>query len=156
MRGHGLPYELEHADHVEQLLEQHAPDEMMVTLSLTDDVYLRSYNWARLRLGIRATYAAGASVWWRRCVLDIPRPPEYRCSNNQSVMETSWTSAMTASSRHGVKPRSWWGRTSAMTSAPLAARLLEDTRLISRSRLAPEVYVRPWATLTRRVSSVMC
>jgi hypothetical protein len=34
------------------LLEQHAPDETMVTLSLTDDVYLRSYNWARLRLGI--------------------------------------------------------------------------------------------------------
>src|SRR4051794_28140540 len=30
MRAHGLPYELEHADHVEQLLEQHAPDEPMV------------------------------------------------------------------------------------------------------------------------------
>ena len=27
MREHGLPYELEHADHVERLLEQHAPDE---------------------------------------------------------------------------------------------------------------------------------
>jgi hypothetical protein len=52
MRAHGLPYELEHADHVEHLLEQHAPDQPMVTLSLTDDVYLRSYNWARLRLGI--------------------------------------------------------------------------------------------------------
>jgi hypothetical protein len=24
----------------------------MVTLSLTDDVFLRSYNWARLQLGI--------------------------------------------------------------------------------------------------------
>jgi hypothetical protein len=34
------------------VLEQHAPDETMVTLSLTDDVYLRSYNGARLRLGI--------------------------------------------------------------------------------------------------------
>jgi len=52
MRAHGLPYELEHANHVERLLEQHAPDETMVTLSLTDDVYLRSYTWARLRLGI--------------------------------------------------------------------------------------------------------
>ena len=52
MREHGLPYELAHADHIELLLEQHAPDEPTVTLSLTDDVYLRSYNWARLRLGI--------------------------------------------------------------------------------------------------------
>ena len=52
MREHGLPYEFEHADHVEGLLEQHPPDALMVTLSLTDDVYLRSYNWARLRLGI--------------------------------------------------------------------------------------------------------
>jgi hypothetical protein len=52
MRAHGLSYELEHADHVERLLEQHAPAEPMVTLSLTDDVYLRSYTWARLRLGI--------------------------------------------------------------------------------------------------------
>jgi hypothetical protein len=52
MREHGLPYELEHADHIEHLLEQHSPDEPMVTLSLTDDVYLRSYTWARLRLGI--------------------------------------------------------------------------------------------------------
>ena len=52
MRAHGLPYELEHAEHIEHLLEQHAPAETLVTLSLTDDVYLRSYNWARLRLGI--------------------------------------------------------------------------------------------------------
>jgi hypothetical protein len=51
MRAHGLP-EREHVCHVEHVLEQHAPDEAMVTLSLTDDVYLRSYNWARLRLGI--------------------------------------------------------------------------------------------------------
>lgn len=52
MREHGLPYELEHADHIERLLEQRAPDEPMVTLSLTDDVYLRFYNWARWLLGI--------------------------------------------------------------------------------------------------------
>ena len=52
MREHGLPYELEHAAHIERLLDRHGPEEAMVTLSLTDDVYLRSYNWARLRLGI--------------------------------------------------------------------------------------------------------
>ena len=52
MREHGLDYESEHADHVERFLERHAPAEALVTLSLTDDVYLRSYNWARLRLGI--------------------------------------------------------------------------------------------------------
>ena len=42
----------DHADHIEHLLEQHGPDEAMVTLSLTDDVYLRSSNGARLALGI--------------------------------------------------------------------------------------------------------
>jgi hypothetical protein len=52
MQEHGLPYEIEHADHIERLLEQHDPDAAVVTLHLTDDVYLRSYNWARLRLGI--------------------------------------------------------------------------------------------------------
>ena len=52
MREHGLPYELEQASHIEQLLEQHAPDKPTVTLYLTEDVYLRGFNWARLRLGI--------------------------------------------------------------------------------------------------------
>jgi hypothetical protein len=52
MRAHGLPYELEHADHIERLLEQHAPDETLVTLSLTDDVSLRFSDGVRLRLGI--------------------------------------------------------------------------------------------------------
>jgi hypothetical protein len=47
-----LPYVREHADHIERLLERHGPDEPMVTLSLTDDVFLRSYNGARLELGI--------------------------------------------------------------------------------------------------------
>jgi hypothetical protein len=42
---------LEHADHLERLLGQHPPD-AVVRLSLTDDVYLRSYNWARPQLGI--------------------------------------------------------------------------------------------------------
>ena len=52
LRAKALPYMLQHADHIERLLEQHGPDEAMVSLSLTDDVFLRSYNWARLQLGI--------------------------------------------------------------------------------------------------------
>jgi hypothetical protein len=52
LRAKGLPHMLEHADHIERLLEQHGPDEATVRLSLTDDVYLRSYNWARVHLGI--------------------------------------------------------------------------------------------------------
>ena len=51
-REKGLDYMLDHADRLERLLEQHGPDEPMVTLSLTDDVYLRSYNYARVELGI--------------------------------------------------------------------------------------------------------
>jgi hypothetical protein len=52
LREKALPYMLEHADHIERLLEQHGPDEATVRLSLTDDVFLRSYNWARAQLGI--------------------------------------------------------------------------------------------------------
>ena len=52
LRAKALPYMLEHADHIERLLEQHPPDPPVVRLSLTDDVFLRSYNWARLQLGI--------------------------------------------------------------------------------------------------------
>jgi hypothetical protein len=52
LREKGLPSMLEHADALEQQLEQHAPDQVTVTLHLTDDVFLRSYNWARWQLGI--------------------------------------------------------------------------------------------------------
>ena len=52
LRAKAQPYMRDHAAHIERLLEQHGPDESMVTLSLTDDVYLRSYNGARLELGI--------------------------------------------------------------------------------------------------------
>jgi hypothetical protein len=41
-----------HADELEQQLERHAPGQAMVTLHLTDDLFLRSYNWARWQLGI--------------------------------------------------------------------------------------------------------
>jgi hypothetical protein len=52
LRATGLLYQTEHADHIERRLEQHGPDEAAVTLSLTDDVFLRSSNWARWQLGI--------------------------------------------------------------------------------------------------------
>jgi hypothetical protein len=52
LRAKPIPYMREHADHIERLLERHGPDDPMATLSLTDDVFLRSDNWARLRLGI--------------------------------------------------------------------------------------------------------
>ena len=52
LRAKALPYMREHADSIERLLERHAADEPMVTLSLADEVYLRSYNGARLELGI--------------------------------------------------------------------------------------------------------
>lgn len=51
LRAKGLPYMLEHADHLERLVDQHPPD-AVVRLSFTDDVYLRSYNYARVELGI--------------------------------------------------------------------------------------------------------
>ena len=52
LRAKGLPYMLEHANVIEEQLERHGPDESTVRLSLTDDVFLRSYNWARVQLGI--------------------------------------------------------------------------------------------------------
>jgi hypothetical protein len=42
----------EHAEHLEQHLDQRAPDEPILSLGLTDDVFLRSFNWARWQLGI--------------------------------------------------------------------------------------------------------
>jgi hypothetical protein len=52
LRTKPLPSMREHADVIERLLDRHVADEPMVTLHLTDDVYLRSYNGARLELGI--------------------------------------------------------------------------------------------------------
>ncbi len=42
----------EHADRLERMLDEHGPGEADVSLSLTDDLYLRSFNYARLELGI--------------------------------------------------------------------------------------------------------
>jgi len=52
LREKAPPYMLEHADYLEQQLERHAPDEFIVRLSITDDVYLRSSKGARWQLGI--------------------------------------------------------------------------------------------------------
>jgi len=52
LRASGLAYKRDHADFLEQQLERHGPAEATVTLHLTDDVFLRSYNWARWQLGI--------------------------------------------------------------------------------------------------------
>ena len=51
LRAKGLPYLREHADHLERQFDRHPPD-AMVSLSLTDDVCLGSFNWARVELGI--------------------------------------------------------------------------------------------------------
>jgi hypothetical protein len=46
LRASGLPYTLAHVDHLEQQFAQHGPDEAMVRLSLTDEMFLRSSTWA--------------------------------------------------------------------------------------------------------------
>jgi hypothetical protein len=53
LRSDELPaYMAEHADRLERDIDRHPPDAPAVSLSLSDDVYLRSYNWARLQLDI--------------------------------------------------------------------------------------------------------
>ncbi len=52
LRAKGLPSMRDQADRLEQQRERHGPDEAMVRLSLTDDVFLRSDTWARWQLGI--------------------------------------------------------------------------------------------------------
>jgi hypothetical protein len=52
LREKAVPSMLEHANVIEEQLERHGPDEPTVRLSLTDNVFLRSYNWARVQLGI--------------------------------------------------------------------------------------------------------
>jgi hypothetical protein len=52
LREEGVPSMLEHANAIKEQLERHGPDEAIVRLSLTDDIYLRSCNWAHWQLGI--------------------------------------------------------------------------------------------------------
>ena len=52
LREKGPPSMLEHADRLEQMLEQHPPDQYVVSLSMNDNLFLRSVNWARWQLGI--------------------------------------------------------------------------------------------------------
>jgi hypothetical protein len=51
LRAKGLPHMLEHAERLEQQVEQHPPDRATVTLNVTEDMFLRSFNWARWQLG---------------------------------------------------------------------------------------------------------
>lgn len=52
LRTKGLPYMREHADRLERDLETHGPGEAVVTIAMSDDVYLRSYTYARVELGL--------------------------------------------------------------------------------------------------------
>ncbi len=52
LRAKTLPYMLEHADRLERQLDQYSPGQSMVSLDLNDDIYHRSFNWARLELGL--------------------------------------------------------------------------------------------------------
>jgi hypothetical protein len=52
LREKALPSTLDHAEELEPQLEQHAPEQATVTLYLADDIFLRSFNWARWQLGI--------------------------------------------------------------------------------------------------------
>jgi hypothetical protein len=48
----GVPYSLVHGDHIAQQFEEHPLDQLVVTLMLTDDMFLRSCTWAPWQLGI--------------------------------------------------------------------------------------------------------
>ena len=52
LREKALPYMLDHADALEQQLQQHPADPATVILHLTDDRFLPSSTWARWPLGI--------------------------------------------------------------------------------------------------------
>jgi hypothetical protein len=52
LREKALPSMLEHANVIEEQLEQYGPGEPTVRRSLTDDVFLRSSTWAGWQLGI--------------------------------------------------------------------------------------------------------
>ena len=52
LREEGVPSMLEHANAIKEQLERHGPDEAIVRLSLTDDIYLRSSTWVRGQVGI--------------------------------------------------------------------------------------------------------
>ena len=52
LRAKGLPSMLEHADDLARQLDRHAADRPTVALELTDDVYVGSFTWARVELGL--------------------------------------------------------------------------------------------------------
>jgi hypothetical protein len=76
LREKALPYMLDHADELEQQLAWHGPDEPTVRRSVIDDVFLRSYNWARWQLGIPLLDEALAHVCGGLLAL-LPRRSQY-------------------------------------------------------------------------------
>jgi hypothetical protein len=58
LRAQRLPSMIDHADLIEAKLELHAVDAAMVTIGLTEEVYLFSINWAR---GVRTAQHLGHS-----------------------------------------------------------------------------------------------
>jgi hypothetical protein len=52
LRASGMDYMVDHANLIERLLETHGPEKALVALAQAADVYHRSYNRARWRLGI--------------------------------------------------------------------------------------------------------
>ena len=77
LRGKALPSMLEHTDRLEQQLEEHPPVQATVTLHLTDDLFLRSYNCALAAGDSAATVIAPDrlfGVMGVRCALAAPQP----------------------------------------------------------------------------------
>lgn len=107
LREKALPYMLEHAEHLERLLDQH-PAGAVVRLSLTDDLYLRSYNWACRPLGIPLRVDGEREAQFprrNRCML---RPSSTRDNGDATL---SWRLASTAAYRKG---RQSWARTASI------------------------------------------
>ncbi len=52
LRANRLDYMQVHANALEQQLDQYPPGQSTLSLSLTEDVFLRSFTWAPLELGI--------------------------------------------------------------------------------------------------------
>jgi hypothetical protein len=59
LRERTIPYMLEHADILEQRVDQVSADRDLVRLSLGDELYLRSVYWAGWSLGMRLPVRRG-------------------------------------------------------------------------------------------------
>ena len=52
LRSRDIAYSRQHANEIEAKLDETPADQPMVTMSLNDDIFLRSVNWACLALDI--------------------------------------------------------------------------------------------------------